>query len=181
LVVCVQVPHHLQSSLSLLSWSINLGILTEGKLAAILIIPSSWDSQRAGFPPRTRTVCSTSTTRQQPLFWRHQQVAKGCRWRIRRTMGRGERKGKQWHGHGHGAGLGSHFATVTWVSCASGALTWTSCGSHDDLDKWRRVHCGAPIAAPLASTNQRSTKRDFSRLSSLWGFQTKAWAKLRKN
>jgi hypothetical protein len=80
---------------------------------------------------------------------------KGCRWRRRRTMGRGERKGKQWHGHGHGASSGSHFATVTWVSCGSGALTWTSCGSHDDLDKWRRVHCGAPTAAPLASTNQR--------------------------
>jgi hypothetical protein len=28
-------------------------------------------------------------------------------------------------------------------------LAWTSCGSHDDLDKWRRVHCGAPTAAPL--------------------------------
>jgi hypothetical protein len=90
---------------------------------------------------------------------------KGCRWRRRRTMGRGERKGKQWHGRG--AGSGSHFATGTWVSCGSGALTWISCGSHDDLDKWRRVHCGAPIAAPLASTNQRSTKRKSSRSSSL--------------
>jgi hypothetical protein len=29
-----------------------------GKLAAILIIPSSWGSQRAGYSPRTRTVCS---------------------------------------------------------------------------------------------------------------------------
>jgi hypothetical protein len=93
----------------------------------------------------------------------------------------GERKGKQWHGHGRGAGSGSHFATVTWVSCGSGALAWTSCGSHDDLDKWRRIHCGAPTAAPLASTNKRSTKRDSSRPSSLWGFQTSAWAKLRKN
>jgi hypothetical protein len=47
--------HHLQSSLSLLSWSIlNLGFLTEGKPAAILIIPSSWGSQRAGHSPRTR-------------------------------------------------------------------------------------------------------------------------------
>jgi hypothetical protein len=92
---------------------------------------------------------------------------KGCHWRRRRTMGRRERKGKQWHGHGHEAGSGSHFAMVTWVSCESGALTWTSCGSHNDLDKWRRVHCGAPTAAPLASTNQRSTKRDSSRPSSL--------------
>jgi hypothetical protein len=79
------------------------------------------------------------------------------------------------------AGSGSHFAMVTWISCGSGALTWTSCGSHDDLDKWRRVYCGAPTAAPLASTNKRSTKWDSSRLSSLWGFQTSAWAKLRKN
>ncbi|KAK1653397.1 hypothetical protein QYE76_071202 [Lolium multiflorum] len=39
---------------------------------------------------------------------------KGCRWRRRRKMGRGERKGKQWHDHGRGAGSGSHFATVTW-------------------------------------------------------------------
>ncbi|KAK1618443.1 hypothetical protein QYE76_023960 [Lolium multiflorum] len=85
---------------------------------------------------------------------------KGCRWWRRRTMGRGKRKGKYWHGHRRGAGSGSHFATVTW-------LTWTSCGSHDDLDKWRRVHCGAPTAAPLASTNQRSTKRESFRLSSL--------------
>jgi hypothetical protein len=74
-------------------------------------------------------------------------------------MGRGERKGKQWHGHGRGAGSGSHFAMVTWVSCGSGALTWTSCGSHDDLDKWRRVHYGAPTAAPLASTNKRQLNR----------------------
>jgi hypothetical protein len=90
---------------------------------------------------------------------------KGCHWRRRRTMGHGERKGKQWHVRG--AGSGSHFATGTWVSCGSSALTWTSYGSHDDLDKWRRVHCGAPTADPLASTNQRSTKRKSSRLSSL--------------
>jgi hypothetical protein len=92
---------------------------------------------------------------------------KGCCWRRRRTMGHGERKGKQWHEHGRGAGSGFHFATVTWVSYGSGVPTWTSCGSHDDLDKWRRVHCRAPTAAPLASTNQRSTKRDSSRSSSL--------------
>jgi hypothetical protein len=34
--------------------------------------------------------------------------------------------------------------------------------------------------APLIST-ERSTKRDSSRPSSLWGFQTRAWTKLRKN
>jgi hypothetical protein len=39
---------------------INLGFLAEGKLAAILIIPSSWGFQRAGYSPRTRTVCYTS-------------------------------------------------------------------------------------------------------------------------
>jgi hypothetical protein len=31
---------------------LNLGFLTEGKLAAILITPSSWGSQRAGHSPR---------------------------------------------------------------------------------------------------------------------------------
>jgi hypothetical protein len=36
---------------------INLGFLTEGKPAAILITPSSWGSQRAGHSPRTRTDC----------------------------------------------------------------------------------------------------------------------------
>jgi hypothetical protein len=34
---------------------INLGFLTEGKLAAILITPSSWGSQWAGHSPCTRT------------------------------------------------------------------------------------------------------------------------------
>jgi hypothetical protein len=37
---------------------LNLGFITEGKLAATLIIPSSWGSQRAGHSPRTRTNCS---------------------------------------------------------------------------------------------------------------------------
>jgi hypothetical protein len=32
--------------------TINLGFLTEGKLATILITPSSWGSQRAGHSPR---------------------------------------------------------------------------------------------------------------------------------
>jgi hypothetical protein len=50
--------HRLSSSRS----TLNLGILTEGKLAAILIIPSSWGSQRAGYSPRTRTYCSTLAT-----------------------------------------------------------------------------------------------------------------------
>jgi hypothetical protein len=36
--------------------STYLGFLTEGKLAAILITPSSWGSQRAGCSPRTRTI-----------------------------------------------------------------------------------------------------------------------------
>jgi hypothetical protein len=53
--------HRLSSSRS----TLNLGFLTEGKLAATLIIPSSWGSQRAGHSPRTRTYCSTSTTRHQ--------------------------------------------------------------------------------------------------------------------
>jgi hypothetical protein len=35
-------------------------------------------------------------------------------------------------------------------------------------------------AAPLVSM-ERSTERDSSRPSSLWGFQTRAWEKLRKN
>jgi hypothetical protein len=57
--LCVCRFHITFSRLSLLSWSINLGILTEGKLAAILIIPSSWGSQRAGHSPRIRTICYT--------------------------------------------------------------------------------------------------------------------------
>jgi hypothetical protein len=48
---------------------INLGFLTEGKLAAILIIPSSWGSQLAGHSPRTRNLLVPSTTRQQLFFW----------------------------------------------------------------------------------------------------------------
>jgi hypothetical protein len=117
----------------------------------------SWRGQSGNLVKGTGPYCGHEE--QEPL------PEKGCRWRRRRTMGHGERKGKQWHGRG--AGSGSHFTTDTWVSCGSGALTWISCGSHDDLDKWRRVHCGAPTAAPLASTNQRSTKQKSSRLSSL--------------
>jgi hypothetical protein len=78
LCVCrfhVAAKHHLQSSLSLLSWSINLGILTEGKLAATLIIHSSWGSQRAGHSPRTRTNCSHVNYTPPALFWRHHRVA----------------------------------------------------------------------------------------------------------
>jgi hypothetical protein len=40
-VVCLSSPR-----------TINLGFLTEGKLAAILITPSSWGAQRAGHSPR---------------------------------------------------------------------------------------------------------------------------------
>jgi hypothetical protein len=67
--------HHLQSSLSLLS-KINIPwFLTEGKLAAILIIPSSWGSQRAGHSPRTRTSdlphhLGVSTRRRPKERWR---------------------------------------------------------------------------------------------------------------
>jgi hypothetical protein len=43
---------------------LNLGFLTEVKLAAILITPSSWGSQRAGHSPRTRKLLVPSTTRQ---------------------------------------------------------------------------------------------------------------------
>jgi hypothetical protein len=42
-------------------------------------------------------------------------------------------------------------------------------------------HDAAPHdVAPLVST-ERSTERDSSRPSSFWGFQTRAWGKLRKN
>jgi hypothetical protein len=61
--------YHLQSFVSPLQERLNLGFLTEGKLAALLIIPSSWGSQRAGHSPRIRTVCYTSTWHQQLLFW----------------------------------------------------------------------------------------------------------------
>jgi hypothetical protein len=54
---------------------INLGFLTEGKLAAILIIPSSWGSQWAGHSPRTRTVCSHINYTHQLIFWRLQREA----------------------------------------------------------------------------------------------------------
>ena len=47
--------HYLQSFVSPLQERLNLGFLTKGKLAAILITPSSWGSQRAGYSPRTRT------------------------------------------------------------------------------------------------------------------------------
>jgi hypothetical protein len=67
----VQVPQHLQSSSSIFSCSINLGFLTEGKLAATLIIPSSWGSQRAGH----HHAQGLTAPRQQPLFWRHHRVA----------------------------------------------------------------------------------------------------------
>ena len=58
------------SRLSRLSCSINLGFLTEGKLAATHIIPSSWGSQLAGQAPRTRTSATHPHHRQQLFFWR---------------------------------------------------------------------------------------------------------------
>jgi hypothetical protein len=48
--------HHLQSFVSPLQERLNLGFLTKGKPAAILITPSPWGSQRAGHSPRTRTA-----------------------------------------------------------------------------------------------------------------------------
>jgi hypothetical protein len=41
---------------ALLLTDINLGFLTEGKLAAILITPSSWGSQQAGHSPRIKLI-----------------------------------------------------------------------------------------------------------------------------
>ena len=82
--LCVCRFHkYLQSPPSFLSWSINLGFITEGKLAAALIIPSSWGSQRAGHSPRTRTDCRHIYYRHQHFFWRR------CRGRKRRLL-RGE-------------------------------------------------------------------------------------------
>jgi hypothetical protein len=51
---------------------LNLGFLTEGKLTAILIIPSSWGSQRAGHSPRIKLI-----------FWRR------CRGEEWKTSARG--------------------------------------------------------------------------------------------
>jgi hypothetical protein len=127
----------------------------------------SWRGQSGHLIKGTGPYCSHEEREVEEKLDITRLLEKGCRWQRRRTMGRGERRGKQWHGHGRGAGSGSHFATGTWISCGSSALTWTSYGSHNDLDKWSRVHCGAPTAAPLANTNQRSTKRDSSHPSSL--------------
>jgi hypothetical protein len=114
----------------------------------------SWHGQSGHFVKGTGPYCGHEERDVEEKLDITRLPEKGCHWRRRRTMGHEERKGKQWHKHGRGAGSDSHFATVTWVSCGSGALTWTSCGSHDDLDKWRRVHCGAPIAPHLpAPTN----------------------------
>jgi hypothetical protein len=56
--------HHLQSFVSPLQERLNLDFIIEGKLAAILITPSSWGSQRAGQVPRTRKLLVSSTTHQ---------------------------------------------------------------------------------------------------------------------
>jgi hypothetical protein len=56
--------HHLQSYCLLFSWTINLGFLTEGKFAAILITPSSWGYQWAGHSPcikQHNPIWATST------------------------------------------------------------------------------------------------------------------------
>jgi hypothetical protein len=119
----------------------------------------SWRGQSGHLVKGTGPYCGYEEREVEEKLDITRLPGKGCRCRRRRTMGRGERRGKQWHGHRHGrgAGSGSHFATGTWVSCGFGALTWTSCGSHDDLDKWRRVHCVAPHdMAPHVST-ERST------------------------
>jgi hypothetical protein len=75
--------HHLQLFVSPLQERLNLGFLIEGKLAAILIIPSSWGFQWAGHSPHTRTVCSHVNYTQQLIFWHH------CRGGSRRLL-RGE-------------------------------------------------------------------------------------------
>jgi hypothetical protein len=46
---------------------LNLGIITEGTLTAVLIIPSSW-----GFP--------TGPARHQDIFWRRCRGAIACGW-----------------------------------------------------------------------------------------------------
>jgi hypothetical protein len=72
-VVCLSSPRSI----------LNLGFLTEEKLAAILITPSSWGFQRAGHSPRTRKLLVPSPTRQQLIFWHR------CREGSRRLL-RGE-------------------------------------------------------------------------------------------
>jgi hypothetical protein len=62
--------HHLLKFGFLLLVRFNLGYTTEGRLATVLIIPSSWGSQRA------------VTTRHQAVFW--------CRCRGERRLLQGE-------------------------------------------------------------------------------------------
>jgi hypothetical protein len=50
---------------------INLGFLTEGKLAAILITPSSWGSQRAGHSPRITQLTNAYIYDQDCVGARH--------------------------------------------------------------------------------------------------------------
>jgi hypothetical protein len=60
---CPKLSRSLQASPSVVCLSsprsTYLGFLTEGKLAAILIILSSWGSQWAGHSPRTRNLLGT--------------------------------------------------------------------------------------------------------------------------
>jgi hypothetical protein len=55
----------------------NLGFLTEGKLAAILIIPSSWGSQQAGHSPRingAEAVLPVEITHEAPRITAYDEV-----------------------------------------------------------------------------------------------------------
>jgi hypothetical protein len=59
---------------------INLGFLTEGKLVAILIIPSYWGSQRAGHSPRIKNPKTISIfPRTVPQRRRHRRQILGDR------------------------------------------------------------------------------------------------------
>jgi hypothetical protein len=66
---------------------INLAFLTEGKLAAILIIPSSWGSQLAAHSPRTRNLLVSSATRQQGAIYKFSRaVAKLASINLRKLV-----------------------------------------------------------------------------------------------
>jgi hypothetical protein len=72
----------------------------------------------------------------------------------------------------------------TWLHTLRPHMLWPPLRSYDQTRSHpvpRGPFLPAPHdATPLVST-ERSTERDSSRPSSLWGFQTKAWGKLRKN
>jgi hypothetical protein len=50
------------SSLAFSYWIDKPWFLTEGKIATVLIIPSSWGSQLGGHPARINFLCSFSET-----------------------------------------------------------------------------------------------------------------------